>query len=1338
VGQLITSVAGYFTPSDGFQHAIAATSEGQLHEVYFNPQTGIFRDILGCFDEVVAIAGYFTPNDGFQHVIVATSDGDVHEVYFDPQKGVFEDLLAHFDGIIDIAGFFTPDDGYQHVIVATSDGNLHEVYFNPQIGIFQDILTQFSGMVSVAGFFTPDDNYRHAIVATSDGNLHEVYFNPQKGIFQDVLTSFNGIGQIAAYYTPTDGNRHVIVATSDGNLHEVYFNPQIGIFQDVLTTFVPLLPAFEDIGPDTANGTVGNFDATSGLTIGLSGDVSALYAVSLNAGVWKSLADSAWAQLAQSPQYAYCIAVDPNNASHLAVGERDGDAINLQQNHSGVWESYDAGNSWTYSFDPLSLTGCTSQAIPAVAFSSQSTLFAASVCGIGRKPANASTFDFSITPAGVSWVTALSISESKVWARTPDSLLVSSDDGVTWTTKPVPTSLSVGGTTYNITFSSRGGLFSLAAVDVAAYMFFKPSPDVAGNHNTLLVYNVATDSWTVQVLSSGDGTGLGGRRFIKTFILNRPDLPLVVGQRLQIFLGVGQDMSQATGLNSDGTLQLVDFAHTFGSGAPTHDPIHSDIWDFHIASDGSTGWVACDGGVYQKSLPSGGWVTYDQGLHTHHIHTVTVLPMNDVNRSRLAYATSDNDAWYRDTSFIVAPPASWHVTGDLGDANWTSGDAGSPQIALMARHAQLAQLTTFGAPPPQGAQFTDLQAITLSNDKQVQGQLFIQFIQTLKGEGQNPLLDAVMLAHLPLTDANGNPVPGPLGQPNPSGSPVLIRSTQFAANPDANISKFQNWNIEANDLPMGTQGFWVSGGHTNPVYYLYSREAGGVVLYKRNSSGSGWQLLLSNLQDGGSFGPAFVNPYNPNMLYVLAANGVKVSFDGGANFQDEVTLTALLTGSGTFPFTGNFSGGNGQFVSIGSRANAMGTLSDMAFYRDNPNRVVAASPFTGVFYTSGDGCWRDLSPYLPRPHTPVSSVGIDCEAIYAGMEGRSLVRIVGYREKRMHDLLHLTGVSNVDARLKYTFRPLLGCPWQPFIDVNAQASNNPGILNAVACAADGDDLHVIATTTFAVDPTNGGKLWHTIRFADGSWQGFFDNVKAQQHIDPGLFTDDISCAAAFGLLHVFGCTTGDGDLWHTTRTAATGAWQDFENVDTKVPSGSVPGAFFGVGCAVIDNGDLHVVTITSADPGNNPANLYHNILPNTPRMWQDFTPVQSQHSVPSRFVGVSCSAAGGDLHFAGVTSDGTLWHSVLPGGAKLWHDFENVSALVANTPGPFTDDVGCAVADSGDLYVVATTGDGELWLTSLPAATGSGWDPFVDVKTLVSNYPGPFLAVSIASPVKFI
>lgn len=204
----------------------------------------------------------------------------------------------------------------------------------------------------------------------------------------------------------------------------------------------------------------------------------------------------------------------------------------------------------------------------------------------------------------------------------------------------------------------------------------------------------------------------------------------------------------ANGLNNDGTHQLVDFAHTFESGAPTRDPFHADIWDFNIASDGNTGWIACDGGVYQKSLPSGGWLTHNQGLHTHHIHTITVLPIDNVNHSRLAYATADNDAWYMDKSLIVSPAADWQIAVGLGDANWTAGDAGSPQLALMARQYDLAQLTTFGAPPPKGAQFTDLQAITLSNEN-FPGQFFIKFIQTLEGATENPLFDAVMLAHLP-------------------------------------------------------------------------------------------------------------------------------------------------------------------------------------------------------------------------------------------------------------------------------------------------------------------------------------------------------------------------------------------------------------------------------------------------------------------------------------------------------------------------------------------------------------------------------------------------------------
>src|SRR5689334_16095641 len=98
--------------------------------------------------------------------------------------------------------------------------------------------------------------------------------------------------------------------------------------------------------------------------------------------------------------------------------------------------------------------------------------------------------------------------------------------------------------------------------------------------------------------------------------------------------------------------------------------------------------------------------------------------------------------------------------------------------------------------------------------------------------------------------------------------------------------------------------------------------------------------------------------------------------------------------------------------------------------------------------------------------------------------------------------LHLTGVTD-DGNLWHTIRFADGT-WQPFFgNVKAQESNNPGPLYAVDCAVDGNDLHVVASTNVTLDPINGGELWHTIRFADGTWQSFFGNVKAQESNNPG-------------------------------------------------------------------------------------------------------------------------------------------------------------------------------------------------------------------------------------------
>src|ERR1019366_10291474 len=118
-------------------------------------------------------------------------------------------------------------------------------------------------------------------------------------------------------------------------------------------------------------------------------------------------------------------------------------------------------------------------------------------------------------------------------------------DGLSWAVKFFPQTLN--GLTIN--FPSRGDLFSLGAFDVGAFLPCANDPTApCGNMNRLLIYNWAQDAWLLQPrLDSGgnpalgcDGTGLGGRRFVRSFVLNRQDLQPVIGQRHQLFVGVGQ------------------------------------------------------------------------------------------------------------------------------------------------------------------------------------------------------------------------------------------------------------------------------------------------------------------------------------------------------------------------------------------------------------------------------------------------------------------------------------------------------------------------------------------------------------------------------------------------------------------------------------------------------------------------------------------------------------------------------------------------------------------------------------------------------------------------------
>jgi hypothetical protein len=795
-------------------------------------------------------------------------------------------------------------------------------------------------------------------------------------------------------------------------------------------------PLTYDASPDAADGGPPCGHCTAGVTVGIAGNNAYLYAVSADAGVWRSgnssegaLTASEWYQLPAGPPRAFSIAVDPNNQQHLAVGQRDGDQ--LANNNSGVRESTDAGETWPTYFDPAAPPlNCSEQGVSSVAFSRKSTLFFSTACGVGVRQSG-QAISWPTLPTGTTPITAVTASETKLWARTAAGVvLVSTDEGVSWslaTQKPIPSNAN------NFT-SQRGDRTSLGVWDNFVFMSSLGATRMingvaANNYNQLTILDIAHDQWVVQsqILGSVNGTGAGGRRQVKSFIFGTSGK---VGSDRQLYFSSAQEIYRADAQNSDGTLQWEQISASGSSGVlPTNGQfvniIHNDLWDFNVANGGSDLWIASDGGIVQNTLVAKGWIARNQGLHTQHVHEL-YTPEPDLH---LSSVTHDNDGWFR------VSPGTWQTTAELGDATWLSGDPGNPVSALFARrngacanHCSCGQLVQFGTTTltptcdliNQDGTFGGQSSLT-------DGPGSIIFIATLSSEGNpSPKLDALLLTRLPLTydSGGGNTanVSSPLGDTSLRSYDdlVILRNPQYMDHPQIE-SAATDWSIFANNLPAGTHKFWVSGGHSNPSVFILATQTDGEHLYKlQKPMGpphpfSSWQELnvqgslqqpqpwpSSQILSGAFIGPVFVNPWNALQLYVLTASGVEYSADGGQSFNIDQTLTNLINGSGKFPMTGDFAGSTPESLAAIDFGNSyvsahMGTLSAVSFNRDYPSERVAASPFTGLFYSRGDGNWTILGKAMPTPVTSISDVGIVGDQIYVATEGRGILNIRQFR-----------------------------------------------------------------------------------------------------------------------------------------------------------------------------------------------------------------------------------------------------------------------------------------------------------------------------------------------------
>lgn len=754
-----------------------------------------------------------------------------------------------------------------------------------------------------------------------------------------------------------------------------------------------------DLSPDRNNDVLDGGTSTAGLVLNMAGDKNGLYGIGLNSGVWKTqinadLSFNKWRQLPQSPRYAHCIAVDPQFPEHIAVGEREGDAANLADNDCGLWESFNGGQTFEPKYHyKQPADACGSHVVNAVAITGKSTTLISTPCGIGRREYFQQTFTFSPFLARQSF-TAISTFKDWIVARTKTAIFLSNDDGKSWIKHDIQQSFP--GQNFTLDYEGeRGGNYSVALIQlpqsgkVFVYVPATRTPNDP-NYGSCLLFDNQTQKWNFQIVKQrGLGIGLGGRVFIKSFFSPNTKLQNQVGGNTNLIYCCAQNIFKASTINSDGTAVWENVANADIGGEAKPSGIHADMWDYLIDPLGWFAWVSCDGGVYyvkmnnQQNLIALNigqkYMNLNAGLHTQHIHSGFVVTAgNGQGTTSYGYGCTDNDAWKNS----LMGSANWNVIGGTGDANWVAGDEGNPQFILAARHFQNAMLSTLqGGSPGGGAQ---VGGININDNVRLNGLQSFHFIQTLVSESSPPFLDAVALTTVPLLRSSAYKT-------------IIVRNTGFALNPD--ISKSTGWKAEYVDLPSGVEGFWVSGGHANPTYFLLCNNLGVRTLYRRNRTDATWiDMKAPTINGVAEYGPVFVNPYNVSMIYVSCGDGVyrySVAIGGGF-FTKDADLTNLISGNGKYPINRVFSGGDGANVSHATQANDMCPVSCMAFNRYNPNQIVASSPFTGVFFKNGSSAWRDLSGVLPKPFTPISSVNINNQGIYVTTEGRGMLLIQGF------------------------------------------------------------------------------------------------------------------------------------------------------------------------------------------------------------------------------------------------------------------------------------------------------------------------------------------------------
>jgi hypothetical protein len=253
--------------------------------------------------------------------------------------------------------------------------------------------------------------------------------------------------------------------------------------------------------------------------------------------------------------------------------------------------------------------------------------------------------------------------------------------------------------------------------------------------------------------------------------------------------------------------------------------------------------------------------------------------------------------------------------------------------------------------------------------------------------------------------------------PRPDGDLIVVRFTDDDAlllrtTAMSTIASAADWATGATDegvgvaswqvgppLPLKTVGaVQASGGHDVTVYYagdprdfrVFPPQDGTMQLWKWTAGMPAWRRIVPARRFPiWFFGPSiarrfFVDPYRPNLVYVLGDDHIYRSDDGGSSWIVDTSLEQHLTANGAYP------------LDIPDDTNPEDALlRDMQFDAHRPGLRFATGP-AGVFYTSDGVHWKTMLTSIAHGVRPTSIIYDDrsCDrALYVGTMNRGLLRV---------------------------------------------------------------------------------------------------------------------------------------------------------------------------------------------------------------------------------------------------------------------------------------------------------------------------------------------------------